>query len=339
MYRKIILETFDNIFKNSSTLLLKLIIPTIIISAANFFIPQFLTQELLNKAYNQELNLTLLIFIFLIGFILTMANISIAITVHRVLILGKNSIPRFGSFIFGLREFKFLLKTIILGIFIAILSFFVLLIPYVGIYILPILLIILVSRLALVFPALACDEKMSFIQSWRYTKNFKLLTIIMVVIFPLLFSFVVGFIYSLAIEFLIKLISPHMVILYSFLNIFITLFTISALSSIYKIIKPNLFNKIPKKEESLREIIQSSRKGIHKIIIDDREKVDFEQLKKELAEQFNKLGFTETAYARKNSWLVKNKDDEEAYVSLRHDGSNYTIQAKNTEQPILKILK
>lgn len=340
MYKKIIIETFDSIFKNSSALMQRLIIPTIIITIINYFIPQFISQELINNINIQTIDPKAMFILIAIGFILTMINISIAITTHRVSILGKDSVPKFGSLIFGLREFKFLFKTILFGIIIGLISFLIALIPIVGIFILPVVLVLLISRLALVFPAVACDEKMGFLQAWRNTKSFKLLTILMIIIFPILFSFLVGIIYSLAIEFLIKIVSPHMMILYSILNVFIMVFTISALSSVYKHIKPTPFNKPLKQDiKPLRETIQSSRKGVHKIIIDDRNNVNFELLKKELSEQFSKLGFTEVVYERKNSWLVKNKDDTEAYVSLRHDGSDYTIQAKDTKEPVLNIIK
>lgn len=340
MYKKIILETFNNVFKNSKFLTLKLLIPTVLITLINYLIPQFINKEIINNLNIQVIDPKMLLIPFIISFVLIMANISIAITTHRVIILGEDSVPKFGSPIFGLREFKFLFKSILFAIILVLFSFSISLIPNVGVFIIPLILILLISRLSLVFPAVASDEKLSFLQSWEYTKNFKLLTILMIILFPLIFSFVIGFVYTFAIEFLIKLVSPHLIVLYSILNVFIMVFTISALSTVYNHIKPRPFNKAFKDDVSeVREIIQSSRKGIHKIIIDDRDKVDFEQLKEELSNQFTKLGFTEIAYERQNAWLVKNKEDLEAYISLRHDGDNYIIQTRNTEEPSLKILK
>lgn len=340
MYRKIIIETFDNIFKNAKYLVPKLIIPTFLISLITYFVPQFITIEAVENIDLKTLDPVLLQISIVSSIILIMANISIAVTTHRVSILGEKSVPTFGSLIFGFREFKFLFRSILFGFFIGIITFLIMLIPIAGIFLVPIVLIILTSRLSLIFPAVSCDEKMSFFQSWKYTKDFKLLTILMVIIFPIIFSLTVGIVYTFAIEFLIKLVSPHMAFLYSILNVFIMVFTISGLSSVYNHIRPRVVNNaIKKEEEPLREIIQSSRKGVHKIILDDRYDIDFQTLKKELKEQFTKLGFDQTAYERPNAWLVKTLNDDEAYISLRYDDNNYTIQAKNTEEPKLKILK
>lgn len=273
-------------------------------------------------------------------FILLMTNISIAVTTHRVTILGVDSVPKFGSFIFGLREFKLLFKTFLFAFIIAIPTVLVALIPIIGIFIAPILALILVSRLSLVFPATSCDEKFSFVDAWKASKKYKILTILMVIVFPLIFSFFVGFIYSLAIEFLIKLISPNLFILYSILDVFITVFCISVLSNVYDFIRFKPLNIVKKgTDNELREIITSSKKNTHKVIIHDKHKTDFESLKKELNAQYKSLGFTQTVYDRANSWILKNDEDDDAYVSLRYDNNEYTIFIKNSVEPILKLIK
>ena len=340
MYKEAIVNTFDTIFKNANQLVIKLLIPTIIISIITYFLPQFITPEQVENFKIETANPQVLAIPFIIIFILIMANISIAITTHRISLLGEDSVPKFGSYIFGLREFKFLFKTILFGIIVGIISTLTLLIPIAGIFILPILLILLISRLSLVFPALACDDEMGFIQAWKSTKKFKLLTILMVIIFPVVFSFSVGIVYTFAIEFLVKLISPHLMILYSILNVFIMVFSIAALSSVYKIVRPKPNNRtLKKQDDEIRDIRQSSRRGIHKIIIHEMHNTSFELLKKELEEQYTKLGFTEIAYNRNNAWILKKPSDEEAYVSLRHAIDEYTIHVKNSEEPCLKIIQ
>lgn len=341
MYSKIILKSFDTIFKNFDKLALKLFIPTVIISIINFFMPDLSNASFISdiKSLNFSLDKNSLIAPLLI-FILLMTNISIAVTTHRVTILGVDSVPKFGSYIFGLREFKLLFKTFLFAFIIAIPTVLVALIPIAGIFIAPVLALILVSRLSLVFPATSCDEKFSFLDAWKSTKKYKILTILMVIIFPLVFSFSVGFVYSLAIEFLIKLISPNLFILYSILDVFITVFCISVLSSVYDYIRFKPLNRVKKDtDDELREILTSSRKNTHKVIIHDKHKTDFESLKKELTEQYKKLGFTQTVYDRSNSWILKNDEEDDAYVSLRYDNDEYTIFIKNSVEPILKLHK
>ncbi len=137
-------------------------------------------------------------------------------------------------------------------------------------------------------------------------KNYKLILIFAVVIFPLIFSISVGLVYSLVIEFLMKLVSSHLIFLYSILNVFILVFSISSLSSVYLQIVPRPLNrKIKETKENAKEIIESSRKDINKITIDDNHKVTFESLKKEIEDQYHKLGFTEIAYNRSNSFILK----------------------------------
>lgn len=273
-------------------------------------------------------------------FTLLMVNISIAVTTHRVTILGIDSVPKFGSFIFGIREFKLLIFIFLFTLIIAIPTFLVAIIPIVGVFIAPFLIILLASRLSLIFPAISCDEKFGFLDAWKATKKYKILTIIMVLIFPIIFSLIVGFVYSLAIEFLIKVLNPNFFILYSILDVFIAVFCISFLSSVYDYIRFKPLNSTKKEsKEEIKEILISSHKGTHKVVIHNKYNVNFENLKKELIEQYKPIGFTEIAYDRINSFLLKNSDNDEAYVSLRYDNSEFSIVVKNSDKPILKIVK
>jgi len=338
LYKEIIVNTFDIVFKNTQALLQKLLIPIILISIINFYFPQFISIHSLDLE-NLNLSTNESIISFILIFMLIILNISIAITTHRIAILGSSSVPKYGSYIFGLRELKFLFKSLIMIIIIAIPIILFTFIPFVGIFIGIFFTIMLSARLSFIYPATACDENVSFLSSWKLTKGHTFLILFSIILFPLLFSLSVGLIYSLAIEFLIKLISPHLNVLYSFLNVFITVFSISALSSAYLYIKPRPMNITPKNvTEPKRDIIKKSKKELHKVVIHDKHKVTFKSLKKELEEQYKKLGFVNIAYNRENAYLLKNSSDDEAYVSLRYEDDEFTIETKKTIEPILKLL-
>lgn len=339
MYKEIIVNTFDTVLKNGQKLFQKLLIPTILICIINFFLPEIvLTTNFNIKEIEFTSNESLIQFLFL--FLLIMMNISIAITTHRICILGPFSVPKLGSYILGFIEFKFLFKTILIGITIAIPVILLLFVPYIGIFLAIFMAIIITARLSFIFPAIACEENISFYSSWKLTKGHTFLILFSIILFPLIFSISVGLVYSLLIEFLIKLVSPNFKILYSFLNIFITVFSISALSSTYLYIKPRPLNvKIKNDIEPLKDIIEKKKKELYKIIIHDKYKVTFKSLKDELENQYSKLGFIDIVYNRNNAFILKNYENEESYVSLRYENNNFTIQTNKTEKPILKILE
>ena len=340
MYKKIIINTFDTVFKNQNGLFQKLLIPIILLTIINYYLPQFINNEIFITGLNINAFKIQYLFPVILLFLTIMINISIAITTHRIAILGEGSVPKFGSYILGLRELKFLFKSVLMAFIIAIpviLSFFI---PIIGPIIAIILFFLLISRLSFVYPAISCDEKMSFFQAWKNTRNYKMLSIFAIVIFPLIFSFTVGFIYTLAIEFLIKIVSSKLIILYSLLNVFIMVFSISALSSFYLLIKPQAFNNIIKKENNTKgEILVTKRKNLHKIVIDDSHDISFASLKKELIKQYHELSFNDIALDRERSFLLRTPQNIEAYVSLRYEDDRYIIQTNQTDEPKLEILK
>lgn len=345
MYKDIIINTFDTIFKNAQSFILKLLFPTIILMLISYYLPQthnYTISDLKQLDFSLK---DIAIPLFLI-FLAIMTTISIAITTHRISILGNASLPKFGSLIFGLREFKFLFKFLFFGLITSILVFILSFIPYKGILIPNIeiiiaicLSILLVCRLSFVYPAVSCDESISFYESWKYTRGHTFLMLFAVILFPLIFSIAVTFIYSIAIGFFIKGGSPYFLIYYSFLNILILIFSITALSSAYLLIKPRpINNKIAIKDDKIRDVIEKEKKESYKLIIHDKHKVTFKSLKKELEEFYSKLGFTQIAYDRENNWLLTNNENSEAYISLRYDNNEYTIQVNKIQKPKLKIL-
>ena len=86
----------------------------------------------------------------------------------------------------------------------------------------------------MVFPSIALDKELTFKQAWNYTKSYKMLCFITIIVFPGLFSIIFGLVYGLVIGFLMKVISPQLDVLYTVLNVFINVFMISALSNTYK---------------------------------------------------------------------------------------------------------
>ena len=104
---------------------------------------------------------------------------------------------------------------------------------YIAMLVLAIAFSVIISRVSLVFPAIAIDEDMDFKDSWHYTKNFKLLVYITIIVFPIVFSLLVGGVYTLVIQLLVATISEQLTHLLVLLNVAITVFLVSALSNTY----------------------------------------------------------------------------------------------------------
>jgi hypothetical protein len=311
----------------------------LLISILTYFMPEIINDKILNfKDFSFSFEKIFLPALLI--FLLIMINLSILVTTHRIIILGEESVAKFGSYILAPREFKIFIKIIFMIIIISLPVITIAFIPYIGIIISFLLSFILISRLSFVFPAISSDKNMSFLESWNYTKGHTLLTIFTVILFPLVFSIVVSFIYSFAIEFLIKILSSHFIILYSILNVFITVFTISALSSAYLLIKPKPLNKLTKViKKTKKEIEEKSKKDLYSIKIHEQYDVNFDSLKKELSSQYSILGFNYTAYNRLTSWILKKNENTEEYISLRYENNHFIIEANKTQKPIIELLK
>ena len=152
----------------------------------------------------------------------------IAITTHRLLLLGDDAIPQWGMVRWGKREAYFFLYVFLVG-FCAIPAALFAFIPVVG----PVLTIVtaawVLSRLSLVFPAIAVDEGVGLFLAWELTERHQLLMVTVVVLFPLALSLP-------ALLFLL-LPLPWSVLLISVLTAFVTVFSIAALSIAYREIR------------------------------------------------------------------------------------------------------
>ncbi|PLY06331.1 MAG: hypothetical protein C0625_09335 [Arcobacter sp.] len=329
MYKRIINSTFLPVFENKFLLIKALIIPLFLI-------------VILTKLSLIYFNDSLIIII--ANVVIFLLNITIAITTHRILLIGSSSIPQWGLFKFGGREFSFLITSIFIGVIMAVvilfgaipLMFKESIVSMAIIAISAFFALILFSRFSLALPSIAIDKEISISDAWEYTKNYKLLCFFTIVIFPVIFALILGFVYELAIGFLIKLISPHLDILYPVLDVFITVFIVSALSATYRVIKednPEYFEKI---KSSSNEALIINNKNEITVNTNDYE-ISFEIIKNELIKQYEKLGFTNTVVDKEDSWMIKNPEIETAYVSLAFKNNAFNIESYNVEDAKLDI--
>jgi len=239
MYKSLILKSIQDILDNYEVIGRALMIPIILLFILNFASTSFTPAE-------QNFSLMSIFF----GFLSLLVDIVILITVHRILILGNESVPKWGIQKFEKREFDFFLKYIIVAIFFVIVTVtstaFLQLFGiniFASIFLTIVICSIFISRVSLVFPAISVDTTMSFKESFEYTKDFKLLIFVTVIVFPVLFSFIFGGIYTLIIGVLVSNISSVLNILLVLLSVIVSVFLVSALSNTYMYISETLSNQ------------------------------------------------------------------------------------------------
>jgi len=326
MYKKIINVSFNSVFEKKDALSKALLIPLVL----------FIILDILLKNPTSG-------FVYFIIMLITFAlSVTVAITTHRILLIDDYPVPKWGFYKFSSREWSFVFNSFLLGIMIVIPSIIFLLIPYVGFFLTLIYGIVIFSRLSLVFPSISVDEDMDFSTSWRISKEYKLLMVLMVVIMPIFISAVVGFVYGTVIKYLAQVISPHFLLLGSVLNIIITVFVISFLSATFKYLKetrPEIFNtNMEYENKEIENIEHMESDGLIKIMIPDNYDTSFDQLKNELYEQYSILGFTSEVLDKDNSWMIKNPDVQNSYVSLSILDNRFKVEVFNSTQPELSVL-
>jgi len=151
----------------------------------------------------------------------------LAVTIHRIILLGPESVSNWGLNIPGTRELNFFYHSFLIGVLIipaAITAF----IPNIGIFIAAFLMAYIISRLSLVFPSIATDKPVSISESWSATSNHQILMIIVVVIFPVIFSLP---------ELIISIIlnGSLALILVNIVSLITLIFIVAALSECYKL--------------------------------------------------------------------------------------------------------
>lgn len=159
--------------------------------------------------------------------------ILIAITTHRVLLLGPDAVPAYGVIGFSMRELRYVMYVIGLSLLIfpaAIFSY----IPFVGMALYLAFYAWIWGRSALVFPGTALNDDFSLHNSWEETKGYNFMMIMVVVVYPIILAIPAHFIENL----------PYG----SFVNVFVymvtTVLEVSALSMAYKyfVIVPRAMN-------------------------------------------------------------------------------------------------
>jgi len=161
----------------------------------------------------------------------TAIEVILAITTHRVLLLGPSSVSSWGITSWSKRESFFALHLIgllvmpmalnsvfhVIGISLSLMTF--------------ILMLWLISRISLAFPGIAVDKGVSFKLSWDMTKNHQMLMFWLVTTCPLLF----------AILSLILKLMPHAFFVSSLIFSFLTVIGIAMLSMAYKLISEEIY--------------------------------------------------------------------------------------------------
>ncbi len=174
-----------------------------------------------------------------------------AITIHRVLLLGPDSVPEWGALKWNKRETWFLLHVIALiaipalFIFLGIYSFLIFtgkgegyIFGVISAIVLWVVGIYLNIRLPLVFPAIAIDRRIGLKESWKLTDKHEGLMILIGIMVPILFS--IPMVLAMLFSFLMAgafvqdslIFNLIVVILQSLLTVFI----IGALSVTYRFI-------------------------------------------------------------------------------------------------------
>lgn len=315
-YKEIINETFTLLVKKRDVLARALLIPFIFLLIIYY----------IGKIYPNIHSSSSLI-------ITTM----IAIATHRILLKEGEFPVKWVYFGFGSREFKYFRYALFIGI-LCLPSLLCLFIPVIGVALTVVICLILVSRTSLVFPAIALDEEMTVWDSWNNTKNYKLITFFSIIVFPTIITLALGIVYGLVINFLVKVVSPQLDILYVILDLFTTVLVVSALSSTYKFIGKYGFVKTAKEEKFDEEIFVDEKDGNYKISIPFIFNKTFEDIKKEILSQYEELGFSNIVIDKENLLMIKNPQKDDSYVSLSVETNNFYLEVFNTNKPELTFL-
>ena len=211
--KRIILATFGYVYEYRKHLAKALLFPVVIIVA-------------LGAIPIHETGLALVAFQAI--FSLIIASV-LAITTHRIILLGPNYVSEWGVYIPGKREFYFVLYSVGLGILMMIPLMVFSLIPIVGWFITIVATLYIMARLSLVFPAIATDQSWSFADSWNATKYHQVPMMVVVAIFPLVIS-IPGLLLSYV---------PYVGLLIDLLSAFTVILVIAALSVAFQVIKEN----------------------------------------------------------------------------------------------------
>ncbi len=110
----------------------------------------------------------------------------VAISTHRIVILGPDSVPKWGITSWSLRETRFLLYLFGVAFGVAMLASFAVLLPQpIGLALMAGVAIVMFSALSLVFPAVALEHPISLQQAWAMAQGNFFPLIVCVWVFPI----------------------------------------------------------------------------------------------------------------------------------------------------------
>ena len=207
---KVFFGAFNVVLHNKTALFKALLIPFILLVIVDF------------STFNFETHIVGSILLLFVNFIL---HTMIAVTTHRIILLGKESVPEWGRF-FSMRDLRFILYSVGLVILMIPIALISSLVPSAGGLIGMLIIIYLSSRLSLVFPSIAIEENWNFQESWANTKDYQLMMLVTVVVFPIIIGIP---------EYLLAYL-PYSEIPTTILSILTTIFVVSALSVAFTII-------------------------------------------------------------------------------------------------------
>lgn len=148
-----------------------------------------------------------------------------AITTHRMVILGPESVPKWGITSWSKRETYFILHAVGVGLLLLPLAVLVV-IPVVGPVIAVAIYLWLLGRLSLVFPGIAVGKGVTFKLSWELTSNYQIPMLLVILVPPLI----------LTIPTLVLGLAPYGWFISSVFSCFIIVFEVAALSLAYQAI-------------------------------------------------------------------------------------------------------
>lgn len=321
MYIQLFIKTFNSILEKKYILFKALFIPFIILTLIEYFNHPTTAKESIN-IYD------------LISLLIT---VIMSISIHRVLLLENSEVPTWGIYMIGKREINFAFKLIILSFIVGIVATgLILILTFLSTlfevivddstlksHITLISLIIFIplslmfGRAFLVFPAIAIDKPIDITSAFNISKDYKsLMSIVMII------PFLWGTIY----EYLIRLLSQDFFILYSILDTFVIILTVGYLSMAYEYI----MSKRPiEDEKEIKNPTFEETENSYKITIDDRHNISFNEIKEKLLTQYSEIGFTNTVIDKPDSWMLKNDDNEKAYVLVSHKNNEYKVETFN----------
>lgn len=213
LFIKIMEETFQSVINNRSDLSKALLLPFIAYLAIEFI------EETEAEGFFKNL---LLIFSSLIHTVF-------AISTHRIILLGKGSVPEWGLRSWGKRETFFLLHAVVLFGLTYLITSSSIKFSFISIILIPlgfIFILWLWARFSLVFPGIATGQDVSFKTSWHLTKNYQLLMLLIAVIFIILPASALMMLSHI----------PYSAVVINIISILVIVFEVSALSMVYQLI-------------------------------------------------------------------------------------------------------